>query len=247
MGFHRIEAETVTAEGVRYRTCAFPPHDATPPHEHEMPFFCLVLDGVSEQHSGSEERLRARSQVFFYPAHERQSERFGGSGGRIFVVEVPETGARLPRSSCELKGHAALLVRRLHLASRHTDDLAKLAFDDATMSLIARQDEADLRWMPIVCDYLHAHFAEKLSLASIASAAGVHPVHLCRAFPRRFGMTLGDYARALRVDHAARSLAATDRPIAEIALDAGFASQAHLTRHFRERMGVTPAAYRAAC
>jgi AraC family transcriptional regulator len=101
--------------------------------------------------------------------------------------------------------------------------------------------------MEIARDFLHEHFAEKLSLRRIAAAAGVHPVHLCRAFPRKFGVTVGDYLRALRVDDAARQLAATRRPIAEIALDAGFDSQSHLTRHFRARLGVTPAAYRARC
>ena len=33
---------------------------------------------------------------------------------------------------------------------------------------------------------------------------------------------------------------------AEVAADAGFADQAHLTRWFRRYYGVTPAAYRAA-
>jgi transcriptional regulator GlxA family with amidase domain len=37
------------------------------------------------------------------------------------------------------------------------------------------------------------------------------------------------------------------RPIAEIAFDAAFASQAHLTRPFRNRMDLAPAAYLALC
>jgi AraC family transcriptional regulator len=188
MGFHRVQAESSTPGGVRYRTCVFGPHDATPPHEHEAPFFCIVLDGMSEQHSGAEERVRARGQVFFYPARERQSERFGRDGGRIFVVEVPETDARLPRVSRELLGPAALLARRVRLAD---DDLA---VEDFTFGIIGSLscERIDARWVPIARDFLHAQFAEKLTLARIASAAGVHPVHLSRAFPQRFGTTLGD-------------------------------------------------------
>src|SRR6185436_10255820 len=100
------------------------------------------------------------------------------------------------------------------------------------------------RWIERVREYLHAHFTRKLSLGEIAHAAGVHPVHVCRAFPRHHGLTLGEYVRALRIDYAARELIASRRPIADIAFDAGFASQSHLTRHFRARIGVTPAAYR---
>ena len=112
------------------------------------------------------------------------------------------------------------------------------------MGVLARESCGERAWIPIAREYLHEHFAEKLSLRDVASAAGVHPVHLSRAFPQRFGMTLGEYVRALRIDYAARELAATKRPIADIALDAGFASQSHLTCHFRARVGVTPAAYR---
>lgn len=250
MPFHCVASESSTPGGVRYRTSAFPPHFATPPHEHEQAFFCLVLDGVSEQRAGSTERRRDRGRAFFYPAGEVQSERFGNDGGRIFTVDLVPTEMRLPQASSELAGQVGLLARRLYLASSHADDLAQLAIDETMMAFIgalAGELRDGLRWMPAVREYLHVHFAEALSLQEIADEARVHPVHLSRAFPQRFGTTLGDYVRALRIDFAARELTATKRAIADIALDAGFSSQSHLTRHFRARMGVAPAAYRAAC
>jgi AraC family transcriptional regulator len=159
-------------------------------------------------------------------------------------------GLRLPDSSAELTGMTAVLTRRIHLESAESDDVAQLAVESIAFALageLARTPRDDRRWIPIVRDYLHAHFTRKMSLREIASAAGVHPVHISRAFPLRYGVTLGDYVRALRVDYAARELMATRRPIADIALDAGFASQSHLTRQFRARMGIAPAAYRNAC
>jgi AraC-like DNA-binding protein len=45
---------------------------------------------------------------------------------------------------------------------------------------------------------------------------------------------------------AVRSLLATNTSLAEAAVDAGFADQAHLTRVFRSIMGATPGQYRAA-
>jgi AraC family transcriptional regulator len=41
-------------------------------------------------------------------------------------------------------------------------------------------------------------------------------------------------------------LRTTELPIAAIAYQVGFASQSHLTRHFRQRTGVTPKVYRDA-
>jgi AraC family transcriptional regulator len=204
-----------------------------------------VLDGASVQTSGGAEWRRDRGRAYFYPAAEVQSEQFGATGGRIFSADLVEFGLALPRLSCELLGSAALLARRAY--AEHSDSLP---FEEAVLSLVgmlAREACAARAWVPIAREYLRKHFAEKLTLRDVALAAGIHPVHLCRAFPQRFGMTLGEYVRALRIDYAARELAATRRPIADIALDAGFASQAHLTRHFRARLGVAPAAYRGAC
>jgi AraC family transcriptional regulator len=240
VAFHEIERERQTAGGSRLRVSNCAPHAVTPPHAHERPFVCLILGGVSVQRAGAHELTRERGRAYFYPAGEVQSERFGATGGRVFSFDLL-LDVGLPALSHELTGPAAILARRCWTGD---DDLA---LDEAAASLtgaLCREREDSLRWMSVARDFLHAHYVEKLSLRSIAEAAGVHPVHLCRAFPRRFGMTVGEYLRALRVDDAARRLAATEQPIAEVALESGFDSQSHLTRHFRARLGVTPAAYR---
>ena len=47
----------------------------------------------------------------------------------------------------------------------------------------------------------------------------------------------------MRVRHARRLLREGASP-SDTALECGFADQAHLTRHFKARSGVTPAAFR---
>jgi len=250
MSFHPAERTGQTIGGIEYRTVLCAPRSSTPPHAHSRPFVCLVLDGVSRQTSGGIERQRDPGRAFFYPAGEIHNERFGPGGGRIFAVDLVVGDHRLPARSSELTGLMALLARQVYLRSTQDDDVAQLTIESTAFALTAelsRQSRDGGPWMPIVRDYLHAHFTRRLSLSEIASVAGVHPVHLSRAFPQRHGMTLGDYVRALRIDYAARELMATRRPIVDIALDAGFASQSHMTRCFRMRMGLSPAAYRAMC
>jgi AraC family transcriptional regulator len=187
-------------------------------------------------------RLRTRGQVFYYPAHEWQSERFGCMGGRVRAIDFVTTDLELPRVSVEVRGVVALRARRLSARA-----LPELDVHETAMSLVAvfaRLSTTDRRCAATAREYLHAHFAGRVTLREIAEAAGVHPVHLSRAFPERFGITLGDYLRSLRLDYAARELTATDRAIADIALDAGFASQSHLTRQFTAAMAISPAAYR---
>jgi AraC family transcriptional regulator len=98
--------------------------------------------------------------------------------------------------------------------------------------------------MARVASELRERFAQPWSLRELAREAQVHPVHFARAFRHAYGESVGEYVHRLRVEHAARELARTSAPLAEIAHDAGFADQAHLTRVFRRRTGATPARFR---
>jgi methylphosphotriester-DNA--protein-cysteine methyltransferase len=75
---------------------------------------------------------------------------------------------------------------------------------------------------------------------------GIHPAHLARTFRARYGRSIGDYVRRLRIERAAGELSDSSAAIAEIGLRAGFFDQSHLSRVFRDYTGQTPAAFRAA-
>lgn len=83
------------------------------------------------------------------------------------------------------------------------------------------------------------------TISGIARAVGVHPVHFARMHRRHFGCTPGEAIRRHRVMRATALLGRGAR-LAEVALDAGFADQSHMTRAFRHEFGTTPARYRAA-
>jgi AraC family transcriptional regulator len=72
----------------------------------------------------------------------------------------------------------------------------------------------------------------------------VHPVYLARSFRERYGVSVGEYVRRLRLDWAAAQLSATETPVATVAAEAGFADQSHFTRAFKRHMGLTPGRYR---
>ncbi len=91
-------------------------------------------------------------------------------------------------------------------------------------------------------DLLHASPAQPVSLDELAAAAGLSKFHLLRAFAKRFGLPPHTYHTQLRIA-TARALLANGVPISRAALEAGFADQSHLTRHFARIVGVTPGAY----
>lgn len=90
-----------------------------------------------------------------------------------------------------------------------------------------------------------ARHDEALSLAVIAGRVGLPRHHLIRAFRRETGLTPHAWLVDLRVRRARERLRRGEAPGA-VAAATGFSDQAHLTRAFKARLGVTPGAFRAA-
>jgi AraC-like DNA-binding protein len=83
-------------------------------------------------------------------------------------------------------------------------------------------------------------------IEAAASSAGMG----LRSFQARFiecvGLGAKEYARLLRLQATIRALDGDDSPLSQVALDAGFADQAHATREVARVTGLTPAKLRSA-
>ena len=94
-------------------------------------------------------------------------------------------------------------------------------------------------------DFLDHNLEEHVHLGDIATAAGLPPFRLFRAFERATGMSPHTYQRQARIRFAT-GLIKLGHPLRDVAAASGFADQAHLTRSFRRTLGVTPGVYRSA-
>ncbi len=94
-------------------------------------------------------------------------------------------------------------------------------------------------------EYLDLHLDKRVGLADLAAAADFQAYRLYRAFEKETGMTPHEYQRQARIRVAQRLLREGDE-LSAIAAATGFADQAHFTRSFRSRLGITPGAYRSA-
>lgn len=90
-----------------------------------------------------------------------------------------------------------------------------------------------------VTEVLDARFAEPLTLGELASAGGLSVRQFTRAFREATGQSPHQYLLQRRVDHAKR-LILRGYPLAEVALQCGFADQSQFTRVFQRRVGITP-------
>ncbi|MCI4569201.1 AraC family transcriptional regulator [Lysobacter sp. CFH 32150] len=93
-------------------------------------------------------------------------------------------------------------------------------------------------------DYMLEHSAQPLRLDDLARRAGLSQAQFERRMKKIFQLSAGQYLIKTRIDQAARLLADSELPIAEVALQAGFADQSVLSRQFRQVTGFAPREYR---
>lgn len=94
-------------------------------------------------------------------------------------------------------------------------------------------------------EYMRSTVADDPSLEEIATAAGLSQFHFLRAFKASTGRTPFQWLQDFRIELASGLLAATDMPLAQVALDVGFKNQSHFSTVFRRSTGTTPAQWRA--
>jgi AraC-type DNA-binding domain-containing proteins len=237
----------------------YPPGFRTPKHAHKRALFCFVMAGNYTEEYGGRTRECKSSTLLFHPSDELHAEQFHDAGGRSFIIEMEpawlaQIGQRLEVAddSADFEsGVFDLLARRLYREFAQPDCASPLIIEGLMMEMLGETGRRPAiachkppRWLLQARELIAARFNENLTLADVAHAVGVHPVHLAQTFRKKYGCTIGDYVRKLRIEYACHELAASGKPIVEIALAAGFCDQSHFARTFKRALGAAPSQYR---
>ena len=244
-------------DGFTLAELRFPPGYIQAAFEPELPYLALVLDGELEKSFRHGTMSLGRDSGLTMPAGAWHGARFGARGARIVIVrsrDAAEPAAHCLDRLVELRGRSlSWLAWRLAGELRASDTAAPLAAEGFALELLAatsretRHERPAARppaWLRSAEELLRTRLADCIGLAELADAVGVHPTHLARAFRARYGTSVGEYGRRVRLAWAATELAGSDTSVATIAMQAGFADQSHFTRVFKHYVGVTPARYR---
>lgn len=137
-----------------------------------------------------------------------------------------------PANNCYVEHLAAAIAARL--IRRHS----------SSPSAAPQARAVTARDIAPAIDFMRANLHRSITLADIAAVTSCGPVQLTRRFRQILGKPPHQYLIQLRVEAARRLLSGSRLPVAEIALECGFASQEHLTHLFRRATGITPAAFR---
>jgi AraC-like DNA-binding protein len=240
-------------------------------HRHDTYAVCLTDRGLQAFDYRGAARTSAPGQVVvLHPdePHDGRAASPDGFGYRIVYVAPEKIGAAA-RAQC---GACAPLpfVREPVLASPALARAVGRAFEgfpapleplavDALVESLARGLVAadpsirgrrarvalDARALARTRDFLDAEKTRVVGSAELEAVSGLDRYTLARAFRAAYGTSPYRYLLMRRLDSARAGILA-GRGLAESALDAGFADQAHLTRMFKAAFGLSPARYRAA-
>jgi len=98
-------------------------------------------------------------------------------------------------------------------------------------------------WVANLCKHVELNL-NRVNAGDLGPLSGRSPSHVSRTFKTEFGLTPSQYINRLRVERAARRLAASNETIAQICFDVGFVSLSYFYRLFHAHKGMTPVEYR---
>jgi len=259
----------VTRHGdLDFFTATFRKH-VFPPHTHETYVIGVTLDGVhSYMHKGVRVRCEAGNICFINPdeVHDGAPDSYGYSyrmtypssdfltslmreatGRSVGTPKFRWPGVRDPdlaRIFCDahraLENNEETLFADEKLFTFYLAAIERYGGGLPAVIAAGREPEAIARTK----DYLIAHMAEATDFQTLARHVGLSAWHLIRVFRKATGLTPHAWLVDRRV-HQARELLREGESPSHIAVQCGFADQAHLTRAFKARLGATPGQYKA--
>jgi len=256
-----VEEEGVLAlsrevNGFTLSELRFPPGYVQAAFDPELPYLAFVLDGSLEKSFRRRTMWLGPASGVTMPVGAWHGACFGAEGARIAIIRPRDSSGAIAHCLDRvvmLRGRSlSWLAWRLVGELRASDTAAPLAAEGYALELLAetsretrpqRRTGRQQPWLRNAEEMLREGHCT--GLTELANAVGVHPTHLARAFRARYGTSVGEYGRRVRLAWAAMELGRSDTGIATIAKRAGFADQSHFTRVFKRYVGVTPARYRA--
>jgi AraC family transcriptional regulator len=254
---HDVVEELAASSSAIANLCALGAHARVEEHRHANPYLWLHVLGAHAEAGDVAEAAVAGSTAMFFPAGSAHGMAVRDVGLASIIIEFDE--AALGRA---LGPHVDLRRPRLWtggLLARRARRLARLwlaetvsdvdAFDVTQAFLAQALGAPDERPGPSWLGALDAGLdvSERVPGAdALARRFGVSGPWLARAYRRWRGEGIGEAVRRRRVETAAVLLETETAGIADVAIQAGFCDQSHMTRAFNQLLGRTPAAIRAA-
>jgi AraC-like DNA-binding protein len=95
-----------------------------------------------------------------------------------------------------------------------------------------------------IYQFILNNFTKQITLEQISNIAHLTPNGFCRYFKSRIKKTFSRFLVEVRIGHACKLLAESDKPVAHICYECGFNNFSNFNRHFKSIAGRTPLNHR---
>jgi AraC-like DNA-binding protein len=200
----------------------------------------VSLVNSGEAHTGRRSAGDALEYWALYPSVallERLAREMGFAGKPYFTVPVVndihlrrklrQAFDTLEHSDDPLERESMLLATFSHLLEHHSSERITPDFKPEHRAVAETQA------------YLKSHAHDSLTLSELALVADLSAFHLTRVFKRQLGLSPFEYQTQVRIMRA-KHLLRNGEPIAQVALEVGYADQANFTKQFKHLTGTTP-------
>lgn len=249
---------SVRADRLRVSRTRHSPALRTPAHSHPVMCLHIVLDGLYDEKTLAGHHQLEPGWVLFKPVGEVHWNEFRALGSTTLRIELdpdamPDLARHLPGRLTSFRSpRLATLAKRVHHELSAIDDLTPIIAESVALEIFARVARTRLPAPRSVsalarrcAELLEERFTELYRLGDAARDWGVDRTVLAHAFREEFGRSVGEYIRERRVEYVASRLRdGSARSLGELAIEAGFADQSHLTRTFKSVYGLPPGRWR---
>ncbi|MEQ9608744.1 MAG: AraC family transcriptional regulator [Kiloniellaceae bacterium] len=247
--------------GLDWAEAAFVGHRFAP-HRHDTYAIGVTTRGVQAfSYRGAARATRAGDAFFLHPdeLHDGGAGNEAGLGYRILYIDPALIGAALGGGPLPFVADPVSRAREIAVAVAAVfphpedprDDLREADVICAVAAVLAKAagrpagppvpSDPALRRLR---DHLAESCTEGVSMSELERLYSCDRFTLARRFRRTYGVSPSRFVTLRRL-HRVRNLIVEGQPLAEAALAAGFADQAHMTRQFRAAYGTTPGKWRA--
>jgi AraC-like DNA-binding protein len=200
-------------------------------HRHDTAYAAVVLKGSYVEAGDTGRHCVREGDVIVHRGYESHLNRFGPHGAEVLVLPLAGNWNEPIFGQFDNPDYIVRLAERC----------PKRAVSALRSRLKARQptfaDWPDFLAADLIAD-------SELCIAQWAQRHQIHPGSVSRGFRQQFGLTPAGFRCAARAQRAVRAVAGSQTPLAEIALTAGFADQAHMGNAVRRLTGLSPTALR---
>jgi AraC family transcriptional regulator len=211
-------------------------------HFHDHAQISFLLAGEIEERIGLRRHEPLAGFACVKPAGTDHEDRWGRRGALMLSLRLPALEANGPAvpmgtwGPANSRAVASILSAALAGGGSMPADL--IAAD--LLACIGAEPPPRRRPPAWLSRIREAALDPDFSITAAAAQAGVHRVHLSRAFAACYGLPLGVYRQQMRIAAAVGATVRGDEPLAGVACSAGFADQSHMSRALRAATGTSP-------